>query len=57
VNDSAPTAVQAVKLLALYLSGGEKKDQALAKPGRMASRPSYCKQPNTVACNWSHLCT
>jgi hypothetical protein len=25
VNDSAPTAVQAVKLLALFLSGDEKK--------------------------------
>ncbi|CAM6036194.1 unnamed protein product [Sphagnum compactum] len=30
VNDSAPTAVQAVKLLALYQSGGENKEQALA---------------------------
>eukprot|EP00246_Nothoceros_aenigmaticus_P002371 TRINITY_DN13225_c0_g1_i1.p1 TRINITY_DN13225_c0_g1~~TRINITY_DN13225_c0_g1_i1.p1 ORF type:complete len:290 (+),score=48.76 TRINITY_DN13225_c0_g1_i1:159-1028(+) len=29
INSSAPTALQAVKLLALYLSGGERKEKAL----------------------------
>eukprot|EP00252_Welwitschia_mirabilis_P012565 TRINITY_DN276_c0_g1_i1.p1 TRINITY_DN276_c0_g1~~TRINITY_DN276_c0_g1_i1.p1 ORF type:complete len:290 (-),score=33.50 TRINITY_DN276_c0_g1_i1:164-1033(-) len=30
INDSAPTALQAVKLLALYLSGPDQKDSALS---------------------------
>jgi coatomer protein complex subunit epsilon len=48
VNDSAPTAVQAVKLLALYLSGGEKKDQALANLAEWLADPAIASNPTLL---------
>ncbi|CAK9263026.1 unnamed protein product [Sphagnum jensenii] len=48
VNDSVPTAVQAVKLLALYLSGGEKKDQALANLAEWLADPAIASNPTLL---------
>lgn len=45
IKDSAPTAVQAVKLLALYLSGGTNKDQALASLQEWLADPVIGSNP------------
>lgn len=48
INDAAPTALQAVKLLALYLSGGAQKDKALSGLSEWLSDPAVSSNPSLL---------
>lgn len=45
INDSAPTALQAVKLLALYLGGKDKREETLSHLKEWLSDPALASNP------------